>query len=270
MASRRPPPRPAAVPGSASPADGPKTAAAEFGVDDLTEFDDLPDAVVQTEEDFLASVGVAAPPPKRPTRKPRRPAPRPRPPASASAAAELLNRQREEAGYVVDDPSTPLPPRRRSKARATSAAEAPAPAAASLNKIVLLTALAVPALGFAVYRVAVGHQSDDREWRQAYDELDDLMHGFVAVSGGSEAAWSAWAREFERTRPDLEYLVERAPRGSAGDDIDRAVTTMENAVRMRTGGETGPALKFLVNEAADHTDAAAVKLGFDRRMERPG
>ena len=264
MVARRSVPRTAPAAVSARPPDGPTAADGGFGVDDLADFDDLPDAVVGTDEEFLAAVGVTAPPRQRPASEPRRR--KPRPPASAGAAAELLERQREEAGSE----SAPLPPRRRSKSRANRDAEAPAAAGASLNKIVLLTVLAVPAVGFAIYRGAVGHQSTDREWRQAFDELDDLMNEFVAVSGGPEVTWTAWVREFEQVRPDLEYLVERAPRETAGYDIGQAVTTLGNAVRMRADGERGPALKFLVNQAADHADSAAVKLGFDRKMERPG
>ena len=268
MVARRSVPRTAPAAVSARPIDGPPEADGGFGVDDLADFDDLPDAVVGTDEEFLAAVGAAAPPTPRPARKGRRRDPRqPRPPASAGAAAEVLERQREEAGYG----SHPLPPRRRSKARADRGAAAPSPdRGSSLNAIVLLTVLAVPAVGFAVFRGAVGHRSTDREWRQAFGELDGLMNEFAAVSGASEVTWSAWAREFEQARPALEHLVERAPRGTAGYEIGQAITTMGNAVRMRAGGERGPALRFLVNQAADHAAAAAVKLGFDRKMERPG
>ena len=242
------------------------------GADDA---DDLPDATVGTDDEFVAALDlpeVQSPRARRAAARRKSAADR-RAAASSGAAAALLDRAREEAGFgsgEEDETGTlPAPVRRRKRDRTADATRGAA-AGPNLNTIVLLTALAVPAVGFGLWRAAVGHESTEREWRQAFDELDDLMNEFTQVAAGPDPRWEAWVARFEEARPGIEYLVERAPRGTAGYDLGQAVTTVGNAVEMRSGGQTGPALRFLVDRAADRHVAAAVKLGFDRKMERPG
>ena len=269
MVARRPPSPARPVP-AATPRRDPTDGDGGFSLDGMADFDDLPDAVVGTDDEFVDSLDL--PEMKTPRAKraeARRKSAKSRKPASSGAAAEALRRARGAA--VEDGGPSPLPPRRRAKSRTPRPEPEARPAGGvSLNKIVLLSALAIPAVGFVMYRGFVGHQSDRREWRQAFDDLDDLMNGFADAARASDAEWAAWSDRFERVRPEIEYRVERAPRGSAGDAIGRAVTTMENAADLRADGETGPALRTLVRRAADHARKAAADLGLARKTEWAG
>ena len=232
--------------------------------------DDLPDAVVGTDDEFVESLDVpevhspaarrAERLRKKTARSPRRSSGPDAGPASSGAAAALVERARGE----LDAP----PPRHLG--RKSDGGDAPEAAPANLNRIVLLTVLAIPAAGFGMVYAIAGHQSDRGEWRQAFDRLDGMLNEFKSAAVAPDPQWRVWEAEFAEARPDLEYLVERAPIGSAGNEIREAVSNMGTAVNLRRRGADPKSLDIAVDAAVEHGKRAAVLLGMARKMEWAG
>ena len=228
--------------------------------------DDLPDAVVGTDDEFIDSLGVAAA-----GRARRGPAVDAAPAdaasaaraASSGAADDLLTRARRGVG--VDDAGGPaLPARRRARRAGRDDDERAGASAAHLNKLILLTVLTIPLAIFGFVRVTQGHQSDAREWREAFDRLDDVMNEFVEVAHGPEADWARWRDRYRDAEPEIVYLVERAKNGTAGDHIERAVGQINAAVALRERGIAGEALAVPVEEAVKHARTAGGQLGIGK------
>ena len=231
--------------------------------------DDLPDAVVGTDDEFLDSLGVAAA--GRARRGPCPDAASAARAASSGAADDLLTRARRGEGFCDDDGDggPALPARRRARRAGRdddgdNGGERAAASAAQLNRLILLTVLTIPLAVFGFVRVTQGHQSDAREWREAFDRLDDVMNEFVEVAHGSETDWVRWRDRYRDAEPEIVYLVERAGNGTAGDHIERAVGQINAAVALRERGIAGEALKVPVEEAVKHAQTAGGKLGIGK------
>ncbi|NNJ25223.1 hypothetical protein [Alienimonas chondri] len=261
-----------------SPAEASPTDAGDM---EAIEDDDLPDSLVATNADFLTALDLpeVRAEPRRKRSRPR-PAPAPAKKAedakSAGAAAGLLDaiRQREEdelEGEFEDDQfdvgqplaAGPVPPRRRRKTQ--SAAATPEPSSkVNPNVLVLATVLTVPALLFGLNAAFGKHQSTRAEWREAFDQLDDLTNEFVDVAHAPEPQWVAWRAKFDATRPELRYLVEAAPDASAGGEIDRALNTLEQAVELRSDGAPPELMNKTAERAVAHAKNAAGRLGLTK------
>ena len=237
--------------------------------------EDLPSAVIGTDDDFLNALDVPEAKTGARSRKAATGAARD---ASVDAANALLDslRVRREAEFEGDElegdelegddeelADGPLPPARRRKKRRPAAE--PEPSGPSLNQLVLLTILAVPALAFGLHTVFAARQTTESEWRVAFDDLDALMNEFVDAARAPDPQWVAWQRRFEEQKPELRALTEAAPDDSAGGDIDRAVNTLEQAVRARADGATPEFMDNTVERAVRDAQRAAVKLGYTQR-----
>ena len=236
--------------------------------------EDLPSAVIGTDDEFLDALDVPEAKAGARSRKAATGAPQDASVDAANALLDSLRVRREEEfeeefegdeleGDGEELADSPLPPARRRKKRRPAAE--PEPSGPSLNQLVLLTILAVPALAFGLHTVFAARQTTESEWRVAFDDLDALMNEFVDAARAPDPQWVAWQRRFEEQKPELRELTEAAPDDSAGGDIDRAVNTLEQAVRARADGATPEFMDSTVERAVRDAQRAAVKLGYTQR-----
>ncbi|QDT16352.1 hypothetical protein [Alienimonas californiensis] len=237
--------------------------------------DDLPDSLVGTEVEFLDALQL----PEVKRRPLSKTGPRPRPAASrpaasrpaaaasAGAAADLLREHGldEEDDGFDDEPLAdgPLPPRRGRRRQSTAPQAAPAKGV-NPNVLVLATVLTIPALVLGLNQAFGERQSTRAEWREAFDDLDDLMNEFVDVAHAPEGEWTAWKVKFETARPALRDKTSAAPDASAGGEIDRAINTLEQAVELRADGASREVLDKTVGRAVGHAREAAGRLGMTK------
>ncbi|MFH5804620.1 hypothetical protein [Alienimonas sp. DA493] len=249
-------------------------AAAPASLDDDDD-DDLPEALVGSDDEFLDALQL--PEVKQAPARKKRPRPAPAPAvrkpaaaASAGAAADLLKAHgvgdAEDCDDDFDDEplaAGPIPPRRGRKRRPAAPEAAPAKGV-NPNVLVLATVLTIPALALGLHHAFGERQTTRAEWREAFDQLDDLMNEFTDVAHAPEEEWTAWKIKFEIARPALRAKTEAAPDASAGGEIDRAINTLEQAVELRADGASREVLDKTVRRAVGHAQNAAGRLGLTK------